>query len=226
MKYFALTLLITLFACQQQEESTKQSEATTTMKTSSLEQTLIDIGYRKLLVLHSEQLEKTIWKSGKNRAELEKIAYSSKSSLHGRFLAAEVLRYYSVAFDSAYYEPLIACYVYALEQTDMNGTRELHISANSWGLLYKTNDPGPLGKQLISFGKPAIPHLIKLLDKEGSVFYEGSQESMIGNALHYRIKDFAAFYLSKITQQPIRFYEATEERDKEIERFRKTVEKN
>jgi hypothetical protein len=83
-----------------------------------------------------------------------------------------------------------------------------------------------LGKKVISFGKIALPFLVKLLDDDGTVFYEGSKEATIGNAYHYRIKDFAAFYISKITNNPIQFYKNYKDRDREIERLKKRIVTN
>jgi hypothetical protein len=47
------------------------------------------------------------------------------------------------------------------------------------GHLYDEDDSGYLGKQLIKFGDAAI-----------------------GNSYLYRVKDFVAYYLSKITNPP------------------------
>ena len=59
-----------------------------------------------------------------------------------------------------------------------------------------------------------------LEDSNGLILYEGSQEATMGNSYQYRIKDIAAFYLSKITNIPIQFYQDFEKRDAEIERLK------
>lgn len=188
-----------------------------------LEQKIIDLGYRHLFQTDREEMEKDIWKSGANQAELEQIAYSKESSLRGRFLAAEVLRHFKVEFKPEYTDLLCEAYVNALKETNMEGYDWNGLNANAWGFLYEHDHTGYVGKQLLLFGEPALPYLTELLDVEGIVLYEGSQEATLGNAYGYRIKDFAAFYISKISDLPIQFYQDIEERDREIERFKKLL---
>lgn len=206
-------------ACQESTEI----EPETTMTLPPLEQKIIDIGYQTLFLSGSEVLKKDIWQSGDNQEELEQIAYSKESTLRGRFLAAEVLRHFKVEFKPEYTDLLSEAYVNALKETSLHDDDWWGLSANAWGFLYEHDHIGYVGKQLLLFGEPALPYLTELLDEERLVLYEGSQEATIGNAYRYRIKDFAAFYISKITHLPIQFYQDTEERDREIERFEKSL---
>jgi len=219
MKYLVILFVLMNLACQ--ESTANKTDPTMTLP--PLEQKLIDIGYQTLFLSGREVLTKDIWKSGDNQGELEQIAYSKESSLWGRFLAAEVLRHFKVEFKPEYTDLLCEAYVNALKETNMDGDDWNGLTANAWGFLYEHDHSGDVGKQLLLFGEPALPYLTELLNVEGIVLYEGSQEATIGNAYGYRIKDFAAFYISKISDLPIQFYQDIEERDREIERFKKSL---
>ncbi len=193
------------------------------METTGLEKKLIDIGYYALFQTHREEMEKDVWGFGANREEIEKIAYAKESSKLGRFLAAEILRHFNVRLKHPYYSLLSESYTYALKETNVDSGHYIGLTGNSWGFLYEQDDAGYLGKQIILFGEIAVPYLVGLLDIGGNVVYEGSRDATTGNAYQYRIKDFAAFYLSKIRHIPIKFYQDMEERDNEIERFKKRL---
>jgi hypothetical protein len=190
---------------------------------SKLEKKLIEIGYDALFQIHSEEMENEVWKFGANKENIEQLAYSKKTSNLGRFFAAEILRHYDITLKKEHYDILSEAYTYALKESNINSDNYIGINANSWGLLYEHDDTGYLGEQLLSFENAAIPHLLKLLNNNGSVVYEGSQEAMLGNSYKYRIKDFAAFYISKIKNVPIKFYQDVENRDREIERFKTSL---
>jgi len=81
----------------------------------------------------------------------------------------------------------------------------------------------PLGKQLLLFGDAYTPYLLKLLGNEGRILYIGSQDATIGNAYQYRVKDIAAYYIAKIKNIPLAFYEEFEKRDREIEQLGKKL---
>lgn len=82
---------------------------------------------------------------------------------------------------------------------------------------------GDIGEQLIQIGKAAIPSLIKLLDDTNFYFFYEGSESTSNMDYQYRVKDFAAFFLSKITKVPWQFYLDKKKRDIEIERFKKEL---
>src|SRR5690606_14162510 len=148
------------------------------------------------------------------------IIESPTSSMEGKFLAAEILRHYQVAFEPQHKEDLINAYAYTLKHTSSERGNPVRLNGNVWGLLYNEDDLGDLGQQMVRFGPAAIPALGKLLeDSAGRILYEGSEEALIGNGYRYRIKDFAAFYISKIKNIPVRFHQDLEKRDKEIERL-------
>lgn len=195
------------------------------MDVAPLEAKLIETGYRELLMFGEQGQATNIWADGKNKEQLEEIIASS-SSLHAKFLAAETLRYFKVTPDAANYKTLAEAYAYALAHTSADRENSVQLNGNSWGFLYEENDAGYLGAQFIQFGEAAILPLTKLLDDDaGRFLYEGSEEAMIGNAYQYRVKDFAAFYISRIKNIPIRFFKDFTQRDKEIERLKNLLKK-
>ena len=217
MKYFGLLLLLLpqLIGAQIKQ-----------MNTSNLENQLIELGYQQLFQYGERSKAYDIWQKGTKRTALQNLIVSSETSLYGKFLAAEVLRYFKIALHPTYHETLAEAYTHALACTSVDKEEKLILTGNLWGLLYESNDSGYLGKQLIAFGKSATPYLIKLLDNDnGRILYEGSREATIGNSYQYRVNDFAAFYLSKITDTLIRFYKDLAARDAEIERFKKGLKK-
>ncbi|HEX3045105.1 MAG TPA: hypothetical protein VHY08_10140 [Bacillota bacterium] len=87
-------------------------------------------------------------------------------------------------------------------------------------------DYGALGAHLVETGLKAVPYLTKILGNQDTFFYKGSQEATLGNSLGFRVKDAAAYYISKVTGIPVKFYQQTADRDAEIERLKATLEKS
>ncbi|MCP4366859.1 MAG: hypothetical protein GY797_01910 [Deltaproteobacteria bacterium] len=197
------------------------------MNSRPLKERLIEIGYPRLFMYEEHNLADSIWEDGKNVEQLKSIIFSASSSTHAKFLAAEVFRHFEVELNTQSYGILAEAYAYALEHTSADRENIVQLNGNLWGLLYEENDAGYLGMRFIKFGHAAIPTLIKLLNDNASrILYEGSEEATIGNAYQYRIKDFAAFYISKIKNIPIKFYQDFEKRDKEIERLKDLFREN
>lgn len=192
---------------------------------TEIEESLIKIGYRNLFSFgNSKQLD-SLWANGENLEKFKNIVESEESTPLGKFLVVELLNSKKIKLDEVSKKELGKIYVYALEKSNTDESDFIGIPANSWGFLYNRNDAGYLGKKLISYGEVVIPDLIDLLDVEGKVLYEGSQDATIGNSYQYRIKDFAAFYISKIKNIPMTFYQDLEKRDAEIERLKEFLEK-
>ncbi|WP_298420674.1 hypothetical protein [uncultured Kordia sp.] len=191
---------------------------------NTFEQELIANGYQNVFQTNTKENYENIWKHDLNRGKLYNIISSKNSSLLGRFLASEVVFMNDAEINEKYYEVISESYVYALEKTNMLDENFIGINGNSWGFLYEEEAIGVLGKRLIKFGNKAIPHLTELLVIEGKVLYIGSGDALIGNRYQYRIKDFAAFYISKIKDIPMTFYQNFEKRDAEIERLKELLE--
>jgi len=128
-----------------------------------------------------------------------------------RFLAGEVL----FASDSAFLsrtDPARLAEVYA--EALVNNYTGI---ANSWGLLSAADDPGPVGQRFLQLGGAAIPALSRLLANPAiPAHYVGSEEATVGNGYRFRVKDFAAFYLSKIKGLPLLLPREPGDRDRAI----------
>ena len=210
-----LICLFVLVACS---SSYKPSDNKENMSKKPLEETITAIGYREFFMTGSETKLDSVWGSGNNRSDLEGLITAENTSAYAKFLSAEILRHFEIEILPQYKSELSDAYVAALENTNKWG-----LNGNLWGFLYEQNDIGPLGNQLLKIGEKAVSALTGLLENEGIISYEGSKEAMLGNSYQYRVKDVAAFYLSKITGVPIHYYPDLEERNKEIKRFEKEL---
>jgi hypothetical protein len=205
----------------QHDAGARTAERSTTMQnqTSDLARKLISRAYGEFFVLpaHEQTIER-IWADPANRPALEALTADTAQPLAARFLAAEVLFARDFTFASRVSGAVIAeIYAHALEQ-NLTGM------ANSWGLLYELDDAGPVGIRFIMLGEAAVPALVRLLDSADSpLVYDGSKEATVGNAYHYRIKDFAAFYLGRIRRIPVTFHRELAERDQEIARLKQQL---
>jgi len=208
--------------------SPRSNQQNKTMDTPSqiLAQQLEFLGYHKLFLAGSQEKAPEVWQKGANKALLLEVINSPSSTPYSKFLAAEIFHYSNEALPEATHKPLARAYAYTLAHTSTRKKNSLPLNGNAWGLLYEEDDPGQVGKHFMSLGKATIPSLVELLeDSDGEVLYEGSEEALLGSGYQYRIKDFAAFYLSKITGIPITFYQNIKKRDAEIERFKRAIGK-
>jgi hypothetical protein len=156
-----------------------------------------------------------IWSLPGNPQLLESVLNDPRAAGRARFIAAEVLFAKDFSFiDRTSRDGLARLYAEALVK------RYTH-QANAWGLLWDGNDAGAAGGRFILLGDDAIPALVGLLDDATVVdWYAGSEEATVGNGYRYRIKDFAAFYLGRITGKPIAFHDQPADRDREIAQLR------
>lgn len=165
-----------------------------------------------------EQAIDDVWAEPDAHANLEEIVRDRHATPRARFLASEVLFDKHFTFASAVGPPVVAeIYVDAL-RGNLTGM------ANSWGLLYEHDDEGPVGIRFVMLGEGAVPALRRLLhDDSPGPTYAGSEEATVGNAYHFRVKDFAAFYLGKIKRVPVRFHRDPADRDREIDALRRAL---
>jgi hypothetical protein len=184
---------------------------------------LVSIGYSRLFMSGDQNLADSVWDNGNNKIKLEQLMNDPHSSLHAKFLSAELLRLFKIDLSVQNKYDLAKVYADALAHSNIDSDDFNYLNGNLWGFLYEMNDNGYLGQQLINLGDLSIPYLVNLLDDNGRVIYEGSQDATIGNEYKYRLKDFAAFYISKIKNIQVKYYEDLEERDKEIERLKSTL---
>jgi hypothetical protein len=190
-------------------------------KTHQLARKLIDRAYGEMFVYPShDQTIDAIWNEPGNAQVLEALVEDTEQPLQARFLACEVLFAKDFTFTSRVPASAVAeIYARALEG-NFTGM------ANSWGLLYEHDDPGPVGVRFIMLGDDAIPALVRLLDNDAApLIYSGSKEATVGNAYQFRIKDFAAYYLGRILNRGVAWHESPVARDQEIDKLKKTVQK-
>jgi hypothetical protein len=180
-------------------------------------------GYRGLFLAGAHSLATSIWRDGENRDALREVVQGERYSDLDRVLAAEVLFRNEAGFPPRGWDDVLGrVYARALAITG-TGDRPIVLTGNEWGFLYHGDDSEALGTHLLQAGDAAVRHLLPLLDDPAGIFYEGSQEAMLGARLRYRVKDAAAYYIGKLTGVPVPFHEATQDRDAEIERLRATV---
>ena len=160
-----------------------------------------------------------IWAEPDSLRRLEAIASDGGAPLAARFVACEVLYEREFTFLGVVGRERVAGIYVAAFQQNLTGM------ANSWGLLYEGDDYGPAGARLVGLGAAAIPALLPLLhDDHPGPIYAGSEEATVGNARGYRVKDYAAFYLSKIAKIPVPWHDAPAERDAEIARLEQALQ--
>jgi hypothetical protein len=134
-----------------------------------------------------------------NQKALKEILRSSDASPRARFLAAELLRKSGeLDLKDVNADALAEAYCQALLTCTSEGEFGLGLVGNVWGYLWFDGDPG-MGQVLIDLDRASIPALRRLAAHNEVVLYEGSREATTGNALMPRAKDFAAYYLHRIT---------------------------
>lgn len=163
---------------------------------------------------HTEAIE-AIWQIEANHAALIDLVKDARQPLKARLFACEVLFAKNIFFMAETgKEPVAEIYTQSLAQ-DVIGF------ANPWGFLYEHQDDGTAGVRFLMLGETAVPGLTALLDntKAGPV-YMGSKEAMVGNGYHFRICDFAAWYLGRIKGLELKYFEQVEDRDRQIEELK------
>ncbi|HEX8114227.1 MAG TPA: hypothetical protein VF516_41140 [Kofleriaceae bacterium] len=189
------------------------------MTNTELEQKLVhdELGMTFVWPQHDNTIA-AIWSLPGNPRLLESVLNDPHAAGRARFIAAEVLFAKDFSFiDRTSRDGLARLYAEAL-------VKRYTGQANAWGLLWDGNDAGPAGGRFILLGDDAIPALVHLLDDTTVVdWYAGSEEATVGNGYKYRIKDFAAFYLGRITGKPIAFHDEPAARDREIAQLRDTL---
>jgi hypothetical protein len=186
------------------------------MDRAELVRRLVNDEYGKLFYWpqHDQTIDK-IWAEPANHPLLEKIVSDPSAPGRARFVAAEVLFTSDISFLGRVERGQVAeIYARALADNYIG-------HANPWGLLWENDTPGTAGVRFLMLGDAAIPALARLLDNDTVVdWYAGSEEATVGNGHRYRIKDFAAYYLSLIVKHPIPFHVSPADRDAELAKLR------
>jgi len=181
--------------------------------------------YSDLFLTENEELIKELWNEGKNEESLFHILEIDTVHDLTKLKIAELLFLQKIHIPKQYYQSIAHSYASCLTLTSRENNNSLGLSGNSWGFLYEDDDAGVLGSRFFVFGEESMTALLKLLNEDAAIEYEGSKSAMIGNDYQYRVKDFAAFYISKIKNISITFYQDFDKRDAEIERLKGILEK-
>lgn len=181
---------------------------------SSLAEKLSAQGYAELFLRLDQSALDQVWTAAGADA-LGRLVTDDRSPTLARFLAAEILFTKASGYPPAEHRPLLAS-IYTSALSD-NYTR----MANPWGMPGELD--GPVGQHVVTLGEVAIVTLRPLLDDDADVTYGGSEEATFGNSYHYRVKDLAAFYISRIRGAPYRVVLDVGQRDREIARLRRDL---
>jgi hypothetical protein len=162
------------------------------------------------------QIIDQVWTEAGGVAPLKAIVLNEKASNKARLIANEILlkkEFTYLRAEDVSAKTVAQIYTTALAQNTTG-------MANSWGLLYEHDDMGPVGYFLGLLGEEALPALVELLDNETIHLYQGSEEATVGNDYQFQVRDFAAYYISQILNEPSPYQAERAERDREIERLR------
>ena len=171
---------------------------------------LTSLGYAGLFLSLDDGPLTAFWHEAGTPEALAQLSADSSADAEARFLAAEVLFRKHPDYPAEPHRAALApVYAEALRRSRL---------ANIWGMPGELD--GPAGQHLVALGEPAVPALAPLLDDMRQVFYSGSEEATVGNSYRYRVKDFAAFFISQILRLPYTVHQTPQERDTEIERLR------
>jgi hypothetical protein len=96
---------------------------------------------------------------------------------------------------------------------------------DAWGSLWWEGDLGALGYHLVAQGPVAIPFLVSMLaDEMVRNRYRGvGEKAVLLEMQHYRLKDFAAYYIAKIRAYELPWQPALADRDAAIAEMRKAL---
>ena len=180
-------------------------------ETSDLAQRLVTLGYVELFHRLDDDALNSIWGQPGAPQALEKLALDPEASTLARFLAAEVLFYKRRGYPPEEAKGRLApIYSAALSQNFPGIT-------NTWGLPGELD--GLAGQHFVALGEAAIAELVKLLNDETGMIYSGSKDATFGNSYRYRVKDLAAFYISKTRGIPYDVHLEPKARDREIRKL-------
>ncbi len=163
---------------------------------------------RMAIGLASDPQVQALWAETSDPALYAAVVADGRRAAPVRFAAALVLRSEGAKADPA---ATAQAFADALQQ-------DLVHAVYPWGKLWNGGDGvGPLGAAVVELGRPAIPAWTGLLDDATPRDrYPGSEEATELRMKHYRVKDFAAFYLAKITGAELPWEQDLAKRDAAI----------
>lgn len=154
---------------------------------------------------------------------LKEIVIDSTTNTFTALKAAELILKKNVRLTDQ--DKTLLAQVYAANLQLLGDETFFKFNIDDWCRPHLNNEFGRLGKRFLVFDEKSITPLAEIV-ANGNEFiqYEGSEESTEMDFYRYRIKDFAAFYISKIKDIPMAFYQDFEKRDAEIERLKEILE--
>jgi hypothetical protein len=161
-------------------------------------------GYKGLFMTMSNKPVEEVWAQA-GAAGLDAVIADPDASSKARYLAAEIRFRKDPAYRPADPAGLARAYADALRE---------EVIANPWGMPGELDEP--LGKHLVALGEPAVPALVPLLAETRAISYSGSKEATVGNEYKMRVKDFAAFFIARIRNRPLKLDVDPAVRDKVI----------
>jgi hypothetical protein len=168
---------------------------------------LTGLGYQGLFLRMPPEAPR-LWREPGVPAALAALAADPAATPEARFLAAEVTVAGGGALPDAPAPLLAEAYAAALAGARLG---------NVWGLPGELDTPA--ARNLLSLGEAALPALRPLLGDGRVVRYGGSEDATIGNAAHWRIKDFAASVMARLRGSEFDAQAAPAARDAAIARM-------
>jgi hypothetical protein len=176
---------------------------------------LTDLGFIELFHRLTPEALESIWNLPGAAKTLEQVAVNPDVSKLASFLAAEILFRKQADYPPAQAKQQLAeTYAIALASNYPQLT-------NAWGMPGRLD--GLAGQHLVALGEAIVPDLNPLLKNATAMIYSGSREASEGNRFHYRVKDFAAFFISQILGLHFEVHEDPSRRDEEIKRLQKML---
>lgn len=222
-KILLIVLVIIAYSCQRISKPSTSLVANTTMNTSNntLAERLGNDYYGEFYnyALQPKIIDQ-VWAEAEGVAPLKAVVLDKKATTKARLIAHEILlkKEFTYLRDKDVDISSIAqIYAAALAENSTG-------MANSWGLLYEHDDMGPVGYFFGHLGEEGLIALVHLLDNTTSHQYHGSEEATVGNAYKFQVRDFAAYYISRILNVPSPYQAKRADRDQEIERLRALVQ--
>jgi hypothetical protein len=176
-------------------------------------------GYAKVLVENNGHIADSLWNMPDGEEILKRVAYRTGSRRIERFIAAEIVfrkdPTYPPKDDEQLLHDLSHAYANALSY-------DYAPYGEYWGNI-RTGTIGICGEHLLRIGTAAIPELTRQTLNQEFDFYLKYKSGEIGTLYVPRKKDHAAFFLSRLINEPYAFKREKTERDADIEVLRKKL---
>jgi hypothetical protein len=176
-------------------------------------------GYDKIFSEKEGALADSLWNMTDGEEILKRVAYRNGSNRTQRFLAAEIVfrkdKNYPPKEDKQLLHDLSHAYANALSY-------DYAPYGEYWGSL-EHDSIGICGEHLLRIGKAAIPELTQQTLNQEFDFYLDYKSGYVGTQYGARKKDHAAFFISRLLNEPYIFNKDKEGRNTDIEILREKL---